>query len=307
MVMAVDVAKLETQGSLPPRRRLTLGWLRRRLPLIVSTLVLLVLAGIYLMPLYWMFTGSFKLQKGIMQVPPEWWPSNPSLDNWRLIFTHTRTVLPWRWLLNSMIVATGVMVSKVSLSALSGYVFAKKHFWGSRVLFFLILATLMLPAQATLVPLYLGVRKLGLYNSYLGMILPHIASPFGVFLLRQFMQSIPNEMLDAARMDGASEFGLFWRIVMPLSAPALTALGIMMFFAGWNDFMWQLLMTQDVAMRTLPVGVAYLATVPVGEKAIIDIGALMAGGTFGAIPMIILFAVFQRYFVKGIMIGAVKG
>lgn len=282
------------------------AWIRHRLPLIISTIILVILAGIYLVPMYWMFTGSLKLQKGIFQVPPEWFPAHAGLENWRLLFSAT-AISPWRWLLNSMIVATGIMAAKVSLAALTGYVFAKKHFIGSKVLFFLILVTLMLPAQATLVPLYLGVRRLGMYNTYFGMILPNIASPFGVFLLRQFMQSIPNELLDAARIDGASEFGTFFRIVIPLSASALVALGIFMFFAGWNDFMWQLLMASNMTMRTLPVGVSYLALVPVGERATIDIGLLMAGGTFGAIPMIILFALFQRYFVKGLMVGAIKG
>lgn len=296
----------ESAAAQPSIRAHFWGRLRRRLPLAIITLILLVAAGIYLLPMYWMFTGSFKLQKGILQVPPEWFPSLPSLGNWELLFS-ARSISPWRWLANSVIVSVGVMVLSVALSALTGYVFGKKKFIGSRVLFFLILATMMLPSQITLVPLYLVVRELGLYNTYAGMILPMIASPFGVFLMRQFMQSIPDELLNAAQMDGASEFGLFTRIVVPLAAPALAALGILTFFGAWNNFMWQLLMAKDTTMMTLPVGVSYIALVPIGERAIVDIGLLMAGGTFGAIPMIILFILFQRFFVRGIMLGAIKG
>ncbi len=300
-IKASTQAKKRTGAS-----RTWVRWIRRRRPLLLATLVLIVFAAIYLMPMYWMFTGSLKLQKGIMQVPPEWFPANASLGNWQVLFSAT-SISPWRWLLNSGVVSVGTMAISVALSALTGYVFAKKKFIGSRALFFLILATMMLPSQVTLVPLYLAVRKLGLYNTYQGMILPMIASPFGIFLMRQFMHSIPDELLDASKIDGASEFGMFWRIVVPLSAPALAALGIFTFFNAWNNFMWQLLMAKDSSMMTIPVGVSYIALVPIGERAIVDIGLLMTGGTFGALPMILLFVLFQRYFIRGILLGAIKG
>lgn len=288
------------------RRGHSLIWWRRQLPRLFAVILVFALALIYLFPLYWMFTGSFKAQKGVMQVPPEWFPSPATMENWVNLFS-IKTIHPTRWLLNSMIVSIGTVVLAVSLCALSGYVFAKKQFIGSRVLFFLILATMMLPSQVTMIPLYLMVRRVQLYNTYAGMIIPMIASPFGVFLMRQFMQSIPDELLDAAKIDGASEFGIFWRVVVPLSAPALAALSIFVFFNAWNNFMWQLLMAKDNAMMTLPVGVSYLARVPVGDKVLLDLGLLMAGGSFGAIPMIIFFILFQRYFVQGILVGAVKG
>lgn len=284
----------------------SLHWWQRHWPHVLAVVALIVLALIYLFPLYWMFTGSLKLQKGVVRLPPEWFPTSPTLANWVNLFS-IQTINPLRWLLNSIIVSVGTVILSVSISALTGYVFAKKHFIGSRVLFFLILATMMLPSQITMLPLYLVVRKVGLYNTYAGMIIPLIASPFGVFLMRQFMQSIPNELLDAAKIDGASEFGIFWRIVAPLSAPALAALSIFTFFNTWNNFMWQLIMAKDNVMMTLPVGVAYLSQVPVGDKVMIDLGLLMTGGTFGAIPMIIFFMLFQRYFIQGIMVGAVKG
>jgi multiple sugar transport system permease protein len=282
------------------------GWVRRRLPLILFTLLVLIAAVIYLMPLYWMFTGALKAQKGIMQTPPEWFPVHPTLENWQNLFS-IKTISPWAWFKNSVIVALGTVAVSVTLSALAGWAFAKKRFPGREFLFFLILATMMLPSQVTLVPMYLFVRKIGFYNTYIGMILPMALYPFGVFLMRQFMQAIPNELLDAARIDGASEWGQFWRIGIPLSVPALSALTILTFFNAWNNFMWQLLMAKDYKMMTLPVGVSYLALVPIGERALLDVGLLMAGGTFGAIPMILFFLFFQRYFVQGLMMGALKG
>lgn len=301
--MAIDMG---AQRSGQRKRRITRGWVRAHLPLIIFTLLLIGAAIIYLLPLYWMFTGSLKAQKGIMQTPPEWLPAHPTLENWRNLFA-IRTISPWTWLKNSVIVASGTVVISVSLSALAGYAFAKKQFPGRELLFFLILATMMLPAQVTLVPMYLFVRKLGFYNTYFGMILPMVLYPFGVFLMRQFMQAIPNELLEAAKIDGASEWGQFWRIAVPLSVPALSALTILTFFNAWGNFMWQLLMAKDYTMMTLPVGVSYLALVPIGERAVLDVGLLMAGGTFGAIPMILFFLFFQRYFVQGLMVGALKG
>ena len=295
-----------SQRSALTKRRITRGWVRAHLSLIIFTLVLIGAAIIYLLPLYWMFTGSLKVQKGIMQTPPEWFPAHPTLENWRNLFS-IRTISPWTWFKNSVIVASGTVVISVSLSALAGYAFAKKQFPGRELLFFLILATMMLPAQVTLVPMYLFVRKVGFYNTYLGMILPMVLYPFGVFLMRQFMQAIPGELLDAARIDGASEWGQFWRIAVPLSVPALSALTILTFFNAWGNFMWQLLMAKDYSMMTLPVGVSYLALVPIGERAVLDVGLLMTGGTFGAIPMILFFLFFQRYFVEGLMAGALKG
>jgi multiple sugar transport system permease protein len=290
----------------PKWRRLTWAGVQKRLPLVILTLVLLAAAVVYLMPLYWMFTGSLKLQRGIMQTPPDWFPNPASWENWQHLFA-IRTISPWSWLKNSAIVSLGTVVVSVSLSALAGYAFAKKQFPGREVLFFILFSTMMLPSQVQLVPLYLFVRKLGLYNTYPGMILPMILSPFGIFLMRQFMQGIPNELLDASRIDGASEWGQFWKIAIPLSVPALSALSILTFFNAWGNFMWQLLMAKDYTMMTLPVGVSYLALVPIGERAVLDVGLLMAGGTFGAIPMMIFFLFFQKYFVQGLMMGALKG
>lgn len=288
------------------RSSLILTRLRRLEPPYVAALVVLTtFAVMFLLPMYWMFTGSFKAQIVTIKTPPELFPARPTLENWANLFGSDLPVL--RWLANSLIVAGGTMALTLLLSSLTGYSFGKKQFRGSRVLFWLMLATMMLPSQVVLIPLFIAVRRLQLYNTYWGMILPMVASPFGVFLVKQFMATIPNEIMDAARIDGVSEWGMYWRIILPLSGPGLASLAIFSFSNAWNNFMWQLLMAGNIEMSTLPVGVSAMARTAMGDRAIVDIGLLMAGGTFGALPMILFFLVFQRYFIKGITLGAVKG
>lgn len=287
-----------------PRARI--ARLRRlNLSYAVALAILTMIAILFLFPLYWMVTGSFKLQLAAVSTPPDLFPIRPTFENWRNLFGADLPVL--RWFANSLIVAGATTALSLLLASLSGYSFGKKRFRGATMLFWLMLATMMLPSQVILIPLYIVVRQLHLYNTYWGMILPMVASPFGVFLIKQFMATIPNEILDAARMDGVSEWGMYWRIIIPLSGAGLAALGIFTFSNTWNNFMWQLLMANDLRMFTLPVGVSAMSKTAVGDRAIIDIGLLMAGGTFGALPMILFFLVFQRYFVKGITFGAVKG
>jgi len=267
------------------------------------------LAVIFLLPLYWMATGSFKLQKVTMSVPPEFFPANPTLINWINLFTGSWPI--WRWLLNSVIVALLTVGLVTIVAATTGYGFGKKHFPGSNILFFILLSTMFLPNQVMLIPLFLLVKYLHLTESvagtYLAMALPMIASPFGVFLVKQFAVSIPDELLDAAKIDGATEWQTFTRIAIPILAPALAALAIFTFNQAWNYFMWHLLMATDKFLYTVPVGVSYIALVPAHGKASLDIGLMMAGGTFGAVFMIGFFLAFQQYFVKGITFGAVKG
>lgn len=291
-------------------RSLSFGemWSRKVAPRAGILLALAIVASvaiIFLMPLYWMFSGSFKFQTATMQVPPEFIPSKITLQNYVDLFTSRFPVV--RWLANSIIVSTGASLLTLVVSSLTGYSFGKKVFPGQNVLFFILLACMMLPKQVTLIPLFLLMKNLGLYNTYPGLILPLAASPFGIFLMKQFMSSIPNELLDAAKIDGASEWGTYRHIVLPLSVPALGALGIFAFMNAWGDFMWQLIMVRGNDMMTITVGIAKLASIPVGNLLVRNYGLLMAGGTFGALPMIIFFLLFQRYFVKGITTGAVKG
>jgi multiple sugar transport system permease protein len=185
---------------------------------------------------------------------------------------------------------------------LAGYAFAKRSFPGRTVFFWLILSTLMIPDHVTLVPKYIVVRQAGLTNSLWALFLPGTASVFGIFLMRQFIQTMPNELIEAGRIDGASEIGIFTRIILPLCTPALAALAIFTFVRYWNDFMWPLIVLKDNAKFTLPVGVASLQ----GEFGT-DYGVIFAGSALAALPMIIFFLAFQRYFLEGVRMGAVKG
>ena len=201
-------------------------------------------------------------------------------------------------------VAGGIAIFSVITSTCAGYAFGKKQFPGRTIFFWLILMTMMLPRQIYMIPLFVLMRDLSWFNSYQGMIAPYLVFPFGVFLMRQFMQSIPDELLEAGKMDGASELRLFYHIVIPLSRPAIGAIAIFAFMAGWNDYLWQLMLATDELWFTLPVGVSKLTPSGVGS---IDIGVGMAGATLGFVPMLLIFLLFQNYFIKGITVGALKG
>ena len=275
---------------------------------LVSYFLLTMLAITFLMPLYWMFTGSFKLQSVTMALPPEIFPTHPTLENWIRLFTGPWPV--WRWVLNSMAVSLLTVVLVLAISSLTGYGFGKKKFVGSNVLFVILLSTMFLPNQVILIPLFLLVHYLNLTSTVLGtyfaMAMPMISSPFGIFLIKQFTSTIPDELLDAARMDGASEWGVFTLIVLPLLKPALAALAIFTFNQAWNYFMWHFVIASDKFQYTLPVGISIISRTPAIGKMLTDIGLTMAGGSFGAFFMIVLFIAFQQYFIKGITFGAVK-
>ncbi|MEI7847964.1 MAG: carbohydrate ABC transporter permease [Chloroflexota bacterium] len=272
-------------------------------------LLLTVSAVIFLLPMYWMFTGSFKLQTVTMALPPEIFPSQPTLENWDRLFNGPWPI--WRWVLNSVAVSLLTVVLVLIVSTLTGYGFGKKKFPGSNALFFLLLSTMFLPNQVMLIPLFLLVRALHLTSTTLGtyfaMALPMISSPFGIFMIKQFCSTIPDELLDAARIDGASEWGVFRLIILPLLKPALAALSIFTFNQAWNYFMWHMVIATDKFQYTVPVGVSIISRTPAVGKMITDIGITMAGGSFGAFFMIVLFVAFQQYFIKGITFGAMKG
>ncbi len=275
---------------------------------LLSYVLLTLLAITFLLPLYWMFTGSFKLQSVTMALPPEIFPTNPTLENWTRLFTGPWPV--WRWVLNSMAVSLLTVVLVLAISSLTGYGFGKKKFPGSNALFIILLSTMFLPNQVILIPLFLLVHGLHMTSTTLGtyfaMAMPMISSPFGIFLIKQFCSTIPDELLDAARIDGASEWGVFTQIVLPLLKPALAALAIFTFNQAWNYFMWHFVIATDKSQYTLPVGISIISRTPAIGKMLTDIGLTMAGGSFGAFFMIVLFVAFQQYFIKGITFGAVK-
>lgn len=276
---------------------------------LVSYVSLIILAVTFLLPLYWMFTGSFKLQQVTMAVPPEFIPTSPTLENWALLFSGPWPI--WNWVLNSIVVSSLTVVLVLIVSALTGYGFGKLRFPGSNVLFLILLSTMFLPSQVILVPLFLLVRNLHLTatvpGTWFAMALPLVASPFGIFLVKQFCSSIPDELLDAARIDGASDWGTFWWIMLPLLKPALASLAIFTFNQSWNYFMWHMVIATNKFQYTVPLGVSIVSRTPAFGKMIVDIGLTMAGGSFGAAFMIVFFILFQQYFVRGITFGAVKG
>ncbi len=255
---------------------------------------------ISLWPLYWLFVTALTPTTFAVKTPPDLFPLHASLDNIHRLLVEAPQY--WIWGFNSLIISLSVTAFHVIFDSMAGYAFAKKRFPGRNVLFWLILSTLMVPAYVTIIPMYLVTRNLHLLNTLWAVILPGTADVFGIFLMRQYMQTLPSELEDAARVDGCSELGVFWRIVLPLSKPAIGALAIFTFVRHWNDFFWPLLVLIGSDKYTLTVGVAGLQ----GEFNT-DYGVIFAGAALAALPMIIFFLAFQRYFLEGVRMGALKG
>lgn len=266
---------------------------------IIGNIFLYASAILSLWPLYWMVTGSFKLQSVVVQLPPEWFPSNPVLDNYKELFA---TSPVWNWMWSSIVTASLTAFFVCLVSSLAGYSFAKKNFVGKKILFVIVIATLSIPKQVLIVPLYRILRSIGLFNTYAGVIVPSIGWPFGVFLMKQFSETVPTEMIEAARIDGCGELRIFSQIVIPMIKAGIGALAVFTFVTQWNDYMWHLVIINKRLMMTLPLGIATLQ-----EEFTAKFGLLMAGATMSAIPMTLIFIFFQRYFTEGITIGAVKG
>ncbi len=266
---------------------------------LVAYLVLAGWAVLTVLPLYWMIVTAFKSQVAIQAIPPDWWPNPPTLQNFDVFFGRAPA---FRWLFNSSFVAIVTTAATVTFATMSGYAFAKRRFPGDRVLFWLVMAILVVPYEVKLVPLFELAAHLQMIDSYAGLILPAVSAPFSVFLMKQFMTTLPSEIFDAARVDGASELGVFTRVVAPLATPGITVLTIFTFIESWNAFLWPVIVTRSIEMRTLPPGLAVLQL-----ESYTDYGLQMAGSLFTAIPTIVLFLALQRYFLQGITIGALKG
>jgi multiple sugar transport system permease protein len=263
---------------------------------------LLLLGGLVLVvgPFIWMVLGSFKPQPEFLRFPPTWIPEAPTLDNYRRLFDFLDFQ---RFFTNSLVVAVAVTAGNLVFCSMGGYALAKLRFFGRDKLFVLVLATMMVPGSVTLIPLFVLMSLMGLVNSYGGLILPFLASAYGVFLMRQFMLGVPDELLEAARIDGASELRIFWQVVFPISTPALATLGILIFLGSWNGFLWPLIIATDDALYTLPVALATFAT---GQYQA-DHGLLMAGSLVIVLPVLIVFILLQRLFTEGIATTGIKG
>ncbi|HEX5417367.1 MAG TPA: carbohydrate ABC transporter permease [Chloroflexota bacterium] len=266
---------------------------------VVAYLILVVWAVLTILPLYWMIVTAFKSQVAVQAIPPDWWPNPPTLLNFEVFFGRAPA---WRWLFNSSFTAVVTTVLTVLFATMSGYAFAKRRFPGDRILFWIVMAILVVPYEVKLIPLFELAAHYGMIDSFTGLIFPAVSAPFGIFLMKQFMMTLPNEVFDAARVDGANEWEVFSRIVMPLAMPGMTVLTIFMFVDSWNAFLWPVIVTRSIDMRTLPPGLAVLQL-----ESYTDYGLQMAGALFTAIPTVLLFLALQRYFLRGITIGAVKG
>lgn len=281
-------------------KRIAYGTKGEKISYHVGLVFLFLLALFFLFPIYWMFKGAFQPSAVALQLPPTLAPTNLTFENFGRLVEQTPI---FRWLANSVIVAGSATALTVVFGSLAGYAFAKRRFPGREVIFWILLTAMMVPKQVMLIPLYILMNDYGLYNTHPGMFLPQVAWPFGLFLMRQFMQRIPDGLIESAKMDGANELRVFWSIVLPLSVPAFGTVGILYFVRTWNDYMWQLVMTKDTIMSTLPVGIATVSR----TEFTLDYGLMMAGAAFGAVPMILIFLFFQKYFVKGLTVGAIKG
>lgn len=265
---------------------------------LVLYIIMILISVATVVPFLFMASTSFTESFTMMTYPPTLIPDDPTLNNYiEIIFRFQGGIFP-RWFVNSVFTTAAIVLGSLFLNTLAGYIFAKKEFYGRDVVFALLLSTMMVPRAVTLIPAFQIVNRLGLFNTYWALIVPGLASAFGVFMMRQFISSLPTELLEVAKIDGARELRIFWSIVMPLSTPAMAALGIFTLINAWNDFLWPLVVLRSNTMRTLVVG---LATVQ--SEFNINYGLVMAGSVLTVLPLLVLYVLFQPYFVEGLRMG----
>ena len=307
-----------------------IGSARSKAYRVACLIILILLALLFLFPLYWIITGALKPTTEIYATEPSWWPQEWTLKSFEKLFNRRSAPLfeltvpfsGWfsqdgdpvvfltgpsvpgaiRWLVNTVFMAAAAMVLTCITATMAGYALAKKRFVGRALLFSLIVCAMALPKQVILIPLLKEMSTLKLWNSLWAVIFPTVGWPFGVFLMKQFSESVPGEILEAARVDGASEWRTFSTIVVPIVKPGIGALAIFTFINSWNDYFMQLVMLSDNAKNTISLGIATLQA-----ETSVDLGLLMSGAALAAVPIIIVFLIFQKYFTQGITMGAVKG
>lgn len=268
--------------------------------IVLKYAILLLLMGIVLFPLLWLFLGSVKLEKEILQYPPTLFGTKISWKNFQRIFT---TIPMGNYLKNTVIFAGFSTGFALLFDSMSGYAFARLRFRGKNVIFICILLTMMVPFQVMMIPLFLESHFLGLLNTYPGLILPKLTTAFGIFMMRSYFAALPKELEEAARVDGVSEIGIFFRIMLPLVKPGLMTLGIFHLMNNWNDLLYPLMMTSETNMRTLSAGLALF----VGEHATLYYGPQLAGAVISILPLLILYIFFQKYFVSSVVSSGIKG
>ncbi|MDD7256267.1 carbohydrate ABC transporter permease [Bullifex porci] len=261
-----------------------------------TLIVLIIIALLFLFPFYWIITGSFKTQPN--KIPPEWFPKTWTIMHWQKLFKQPA----WTWFFNSVFMSIMSMILVLGASSMAGYVLAKKAFTGRKIIFSILVMAMALPKQVILVPLVRMMNALSLYNTLWAVILGTVGWPFGTFLMKQFSEGIPTELLEAAKIDGSGEVKTFTQIVCPMLKPAFGALAIFTFINTWNDYFLQLVMLTSRNNLSISLGIATLQA-----ELSTDYGLIMAGATLGAVPIVTIFIMFQKYFTNGIALGAVKG
>lgn len=258
-----------------------------------------ILTVIFVFPFYWIMTGAFKSQGDAIKIPPQWWSEAPTLENFEKLLIQNPA---GQWLLNSILIAGLTTLAVCLTSSLAGYVLAKKRFYGQKMLFSIFIMAMALPKQVIIVPLVRMISFLNMHDSMMAVILPLIGWPFGVFLMKQFSENVPKELLESAKIDGCNELRTFSNIVLPIVKPGVASLAIFTFINTWNDYFMQLVMLSSRDNLTISLGVATLQA-----ELSTNYGLIMAGAALAAVPIVTVFLVFQKSFTQGITMGAVKG
>lgn len=296
--MSATLERLTVRPHVPAVRHRTS---RQRMAQILLYAVLVVVASIPLFPLYWLLISALKTPAEFSQIPPTWFPENPTLEQAQTALT---AVPFFDSIRNSVIIAGGSTISVLATSILAGYVFAKHSFKGRDLLFWALVATMFLPPIVTLVPLYYVVDSMGLSDTHLGVMLPWLANAFGIFLMRQFIRGIPDELIEAARVDGAGEFRIVWQFVVPLLKPAIVTLAVFQFVYTWNNFIWPLSILKSEALYPVVLTLNRLMSYTMSFQ---YQNVVLAGAIIASLPTLIVFLITQRVFVAGIAASGVKG
>lgn len=292
--MAMQAATHEAQSVKAQRRNFSFPW-----GSIISFVILGFGALIMVAPFLWIISAAFGKTTEVFVLPPRWFPQNPSFENFEQVFKQVPYHL---FMFNSLKLAVIVTLGQLLTCSMAAYAFARLHFPGKNVLFMILLSALMIPGQITIVPLFILVRNLGLYNTHLALILPGLINPFGVFLLRQYFVTIPTEIEDAARVDGANVFTIYWRIILPLSGPVLTTLAILTFVGMWNAYFFPLIMINSPELQVITVGLTLLR----GQYGAGALGPIAAALTMAIVPVLVVFLLLQKYIIKSVVSTGLK-
>lgn len=271
----------------------------KNLKILILNLAILISVVLTLAPFVWMISTSLNTEEGIFSYPPQWIPKVITMSHYKDLFERVKFLVNFK---NSLIICFSITLLSLFFNSLAGFAFAKHKFPGREKIFTLLLFTMMVPGQVAMMPVFLILKNLGLLNTYMGLILPAASGVFGIFLMRQFMISIPNDLLDSARIDGCSEFRIFWNIMLPLCRPVIATLALFTFMGAWNDLLWPLIIMTDEKKYTLTVALANLN----GQNST-EWGLLMAGSVAVIIPILFIFIILQKQFIRGIALSGVKG